>query len=90
VIRVGPLVYFGDLGCNVNILNAIWYVGNSATFNNKKVLWKYSIAKIISNFSITASKANMPASSSISEFIILKAFKEIIHPRKANIIKEVF
>jgi ribonuclease HI len=73
----------------INILNAIWYSRNQQRFKDKKIHWRSAISTIISNVSLSSNLSNTVASSSISDFIILKKFNVCIHPPKAPKIIEV-
>ncbi|MCH91676.1 glycerol-3-phosphate dehydrogenase [Trifolium medium] len=74
----------------INILSAIWSARNNARFNNKVTHWKSSITWIISSTSLAGNKSNCVASSSITDFLILKRLNVTIHPPKAPIIKEIW
>ncbi|KAK2369158.1 hypothetical protein QL285_082307 [Trifolium repens] len=52
----------------INSLNAIWY----ARFNSKATNCKSAIAWIISSTALASNKSNCAASSSITDFLILK------------------
>ncbi|RHN73363.1 putative ribonuclease H-like domain, ankyrin repeat-containing domain-containing protein [Medicago truncatula] len=73
----------------INILNAIWYARNQQRFQDKKIHWKSSISTIISNVSLSSNLSQTVASSSITDFIIMKKFNVSIHPPKAPRIIEV-
>jgi len=73
----------------INISNDIWHARNSVRFNSKHILWKSCVAQMISNVSITASHSKLLPSSSMSKFMILKAFRIKINLPKENIIREV-
>lgn len=48
------------------------------------------MSQIIVNVSLSASNSNLPASSAMKEFTILKAFNVSINPPKLLFVKEVF
>ena len=73
----------------INILFAIWNARNVHRFKNRKIHWKSVISQIIVDVSLSASNSNLPASSSIQDFSILKAFNVSIHPPKPLLVKEV-
>ena len=73
----------------LNIFSSIWYTRNQARFQNKQLNWRSVINTIISNVTLSGNKTCKTSSSSMFEFMILKAFNIIIHPPKAPTIKEV-
>ena len=73
----------------INIFSAIWQARNLPRFQNKKFHWKSAISHIIANVSLSASNSNLPASSNIKEFSILKAFNVSINPSRLLLVKEV-
>jgi len=72
------------------IINAIWSTRNNARFNNRTTHWKQAVSQIISSVSLSAKMSTLAASSSMTEFTILKSLNVKIHPPKSLIIKEVF
>jgi len=73
----------------INIINAIWFLRNQLRFRDKNIRWRSAISTIISNVSLSCNLSNTVASSSISDFIILKKLNISIHPPKAPKIIEV-
>ena len=73
----------------VNLLNAIWYVRNHSRFRDKHIHWRSSISLIISSTSMSGNNTKAAASSSMSEFVIMKKFNVNIHPPNAPKIIEV-
>lgn len=67
----------------INILNALWFARNQMRFRDKTVNWQSSISSIISNVSLSRNLSNVVASSSISDFTILKKLNISLHPPKA-------
>jgi ribonuclease HI len=73
----------------VNLINAIWFARNQFRFQNKKIHWKSSITSILSNTYFAGNNSKAVASSSITDFAVLKKFHVDIHPPKAPKIIEV-
>lgn len=69
--------------------NTIWYCRNQKRFNDKTISSRAAINMVISATSLSGNLTKLAASSSISEFVILKSFDIKINPPKPNIIKEV-
>jgi len=68
------------LSAIINIVNAIWYAGNQIRFNNSKLHWRSAITRIISDVNHSGNFTNKVSSSSISDFVLLKAFSVNINP----------
>lgn len=62
----------------------IWFARNQMRFRDKTVNWQSSISSIISNVSLSRNLSNVVASSSISDFTILKKLNISLHPPKAS------
>jgi hypothetical protein len=73
----------------INILNSIWFCRNQSRFNNVKPIMNYAKTMVIANTSISGNATNLTATSSMTDFRILKAFNVNLHPPKASVIKEV-
>jgi len=73
----------------VNCLNTIWFCRNQIRFNDKKILLRLAINLIITNIALCGNSSKLAANSSISEFVILKAFSVQISLGNAPKIKEV-
>lgn len=69
--------------------NTIWYCRNQKRFNDKTISSLSAINMIISRTSLSGNLTKLAASSSITEFVILKHFDIKVNPPKPNIIKEV-
>jgi len=79
VILVACIFYF----------NIIWYCRNQKRFNDKLITPRTAINMVISGTYLSGNLTKLAASSSISEFVILKHFDVKVNPPKPNIIKEV-
>lgn len=73
----------------IYILNAIWCSRNNARFNNKNTHRKFAVSQIISSVSLSANLSRLSASSSITEFLIMKFLNVSIHPPRSLTVKEV-
>lgn len=73
----------------INIINSIWYARNQMRFNDKKIPWKSSLSSVLSSTALCGNLSTAVASSSISNFVILKKFNVTLHPPKAPRIIEV-
>jgi len=74
----------------INSVNAIWYARNQKRFNYSNIHWRSPIAKIASEASLSGNTTRKSSSSSITDFVTLKAFNVTIHPPNTPSIKEVF
>jgi len=63
----------------INIFNIVWLARNNARFNIKLTNWKSAVNQIVSNVS----------NSSMSDLVLLKAFKVANHPPRAPTINEI-
>ena len=73
----------------INSTNAIWFAINQIRFNNSRIHWKSSIAKIMAEVNLSGNGTRKVSSNTISDFVILKAFNINLHPRNAHVIKEI-
>lgn len=73
----------------VNIVSAVWFCRNKARFDNVKMNAKSTIKLIISNASLVGNTSKGKMSSSVAEFMILKAFNISGHPDAAPSIIQV-
>lgn len=73
----------------INVFNIIWCNRNQTRFQGKHINWRAAINIIISNVHLSGTKTSKTAAASMTEFVILKAFRINIHPPKAPSIKEV-
>jgi len=73
----------------INIINSIWFARNQLRFNNKKISWKSSISSVLSSIALCGNLSKTVASSSISNFVILKKFNVTLHPPRAPKIIEI-
>jgi len=78
------------LSAVINSINAIWFARNQKRFNNTNIHWRSSIARIISEVSLSGNSTKKSSHSSMTDFSILKNFNVTIHPPNAPKIKEVF
>ena len=60
-----------------------------ARFNDRKIPWRSSVACIISSIALSVNLTNATASSSISEFALIKKFNINLHPPRAPQIIDV-
>lgn len=84
-----PLCKIAILSAVINSLNTIWFCRNQMRFVDKKINFKSTINLIISGTAMTGKNSNCAANSTISDFILLKAFSVKINYGNAPKIKEV-
>lgn len=77
------------LSAIINVIHTIWFCRNQIRFNNQNVRLRSAITMISAATTFSGSISRGCMSAAIDEFSILKAFKVIIHPCKAPIIKQV-
>lgn len=73
----------------IHSVNAIWFARNQIRFNNTKIQWRSSIARIIADVNLSGNYTSKVSSPSISDFVLLKNFNVNINPPRALTIKEV-
>lgn len=77
------------LSAIIHSFHTIWYCRNQKIFNDKSINFRSAINLIIAGTSLSGNLTSLTASSSISDFTILKQFSVTIKPPKPQIIKEV-
>ncbi|GAU34892.1 hypothetical protein TSUD_144230 [Trifolium subterraneum] len=73
----------------ISSLNIIWFSRNQRRFTNKMIHYKSAIYLIIAIVSLSGNTSNLHAYSTMSEFVILKAFNVQMKFSNAPVIKEV-
>lgn len=73
----------------INIINSIWYARNQMRFKDNKIPWKTSLSNVLACTTLCGNLTTAVASSSISNFVLLKKFNVILHPPRAPKIIEV-
>lgn len=73
----------------INTFGAIWDRRNMCRFQDNRIPCKTSINTIISSVSFSVNYTTIVASTSMSDFMILKSFFVKIHPPNAPEIKEM-
>ena len=73
----------------IHCFHTIWHCRNQKRFNDRKILISSAINMIIAGTSLSSNNSKLAASSSISEFMILKQFHVKVNPPKHHLIKEV-
>ena len=84
-----PLCKLTILATIINCCNVIWFCRNQRRFSEKLIHPKSSINLIISATSLSGNLCKLHATSSITDFTILKAFKVLLRPPNAPKIIEV-
>lgn len=77
------------LAAVINSFNTIWFCRNQARFTDKRIHVRSAVNLIISITSLCGNHSKLAANSSISEFVLLKAFSIKTTYKNAPIIKEV-
>jgi hypothetical protein len=72
-----------------NLVNYIWYSRNQARFNQVQTNLRTAKACIISSTAISGNFTKFTSTSSMTDFLVLKACNVNINPPKAPVIKEV-
>lgn len=74
----------------VNLINAILFTRNNSRFNSMRPTINSAVALITTNILLSSNLTKAVTGPSISDFVVLKAFKSDIHHPKAPRIIEVF
>ena len=77
------------LAAIINSFHTIWFCRNQMRFNDKVINIRSALNLIIAGTSMSENLTSLTASSSMSDFFILKHFDVTIKPPKPQIIKEV-
>lgn len=73
----------------INVIWVVWYCRNKLRFEDKNISVRAVINMIVANVSLFGNLSNGIMTSSIQDFMILKAFSIIGKPRKAPSFKQV-
>ena len=84
-----PLCKIVILSAVINCINTIWLSRNQIRFTDRKINHRSAINLIITGTTLTGNNSKLAANSSISEFVILKAFSVKINCNNAPRIKEI-
>ena len=84
-----PLCKVVVLSAVINCLNTIWYCRNQLVFSGRKINHRSAINLIISATAMSGNNSKCAASSSIPDFVLLKAFSVKINYGNAPKIKEI-
>lgn len=84
-----PLCKLVVLAAVVYCFNTIWYCRNQKRFLNKNILLNSALNLILTGSALVGNNSNLHASSSMADFILLKAFSVNIKYGNAPRIKEV-
>lgn len=84
-----PLCKIVVLAAVTNIINIIWFYRNQTRFNNKKINFKSAINLIIAGTTMSGNRLKCDANTSISDFVLLRAFSIKLNYGRASRIKEI-